>query len=93
MLEQCRELFLHAERPDLADAMAQAQRQAPLEVPADFQGPPITRMYALSLTPSQRLEALACVEAAVAADYRTSATQKRGLGGFLEAWREFARTK
>ena len=90
MLEQCVELFEQLDEPHLAGALRTALASTPLPVPDDFRGPDTVRMYCLSLSNVQRDAGLAAIERAVREGVTSSQTRSRGLGGFVEAWREFA---
>ena len=90
MLEQCVELFQQLDEPDLSLALQQVLHTQPLAMPDDHHGHPTTEMFQLRLSPSQYKAAVAAVSAAVAKGLTTSGTSSRGLGGFLEAWREYA---
>ena len=88
LLVQSAELMVAAQRCDLAKLLNEAAAGPVLEKPADFRGGPPTDLFRVELSATDVADVLAVVEAAVAADQRTSATVRRGLGGFAEAWRE-----
>ena len=90
MLEQTCEL-LEAEHADLSDALKMVLRNAePLPKPADHRGDAATEMFRIALGASAGHRICTCVTAAAAAQLETSGTRGRGLGGFVEAWREYA---
>ena len=89
LLEQTRELAVRVDSSivPLLDATLQC---APLTKPADQRVASETDMFTLAW--SQR-EVAVVVELVVSARDRgttTSATRLRGLGGFIEAWQEYA---
>lgn len=87
LLEQTRELLDHeAELADLLGALLREGR--PLPKPADHRGGPATDMFELSLPPQQVRRIRDRVLAAKCAGRVTMQTRARGLGGFVEAWRE-----
>ena len=86
MLEQTAELL----EESLCAALESAMRHAPLAKPADHKGDAGTDMFQLGLEREQVLAVHARVAAAVQAGETTSGTRSRGLGGFEEAWREYA---
>jgi len=88
MLEQSIEL-LGAE-PRLVDAIGRAFVKSPLAKPVDHHGGPPTDMFVLSLTACEAKEVASAINAAIDAGRTTRATRSRGLGGFREAWREYA---
>lgn len=89
MLEQCAELFRRSDCAELADLLTLALERSPLERPLDHKGPPATYMYHLQLSNAQRQQALRVVQRA-AEHGQTLAG--RGLGGFVEAWQEYAQS-
>lgn len=91
MLEQCLELFRAQGHAALAEALTLALATQPLERPQDFSGPASTHMFHMALPPQLRREGCTLVERAAAAGLTTSGTSQRGLGGFVEAWREYSR--
>ncbi len=90
MLEQCIDLLGQLERAELSRPLLHAVAQAPLEVPADHKGSDATRVFPLLLTPRERADILQAILDAERLGLRTPQTAKRGLGGFIEAWREYA---
>ena len=62
----------------------------PLATPADYKGHSSTAMYELQLSRTTRQRIVQCLEDAVVDGITTQATATRGLGGFVEAWREYA---
>ena len=90
MLEQCIDLMAQLERAELSRLLLEAVAQTPIEVPSDHKGPDATRVVPLLLSPGERLEILEAVIDADRRGLRTPQTARRGLGGFIEAWREYA---
>ena len=90
MLEQCRELFQQQAEEVLVEILEQALQSPPLATPDDHHGHPATEMYCLNMPPAQRAAALGAVQRALTDGLTTSATAQRGLGGFVEAWQEYA---
>ena len=88
MLEQTLELL--ADLPDLATPLRGALASAPLAKPQGHKGGAATDMFVLHLDPAAAFAIAKQVEAAVVKGMETSGTRGRGLGGFQEAWREFA---
>ena len=87
MLEQTSELV--ADEPSLrAELVRLLERATPLDKPADHRGGSATDMFRVDLT--REVVVLLCdrVESAVQVGAATSGTSGRGLGGFVEAWRE-----
>jgi hypothetical protein len=64
---------------------------ASLEKPADHRGGAPTDMFQLDLTLAEVARILAAIEEARARGVTTTATSRRGLGGFVEAWSEYHR--
>ena len=89
MLEQTSELL---DEP-LAAAVRAPLGGEPLSKPADHSGGSATDMFVLRLGVSSRLEVLRAVSEACASGATTSGTAGRGLGGFVEAWQEYASWK
>jgi len=85
MLEQTRELV----DADLALRLAAVQDASPIEKPFDHQGGAATDMFALMLSDVEVERICLTIESAIAAGVTTSATRRRGLGGFREAWTEY----
>ncbi len=90
MLEQCIDLMGQLERAELSSLLLNAAAQTPIDVPADHTGPAATRVVPLLLTPRERAEILQAIIDAERLGLRTPQTSSRGLGGFIEAWREYA---
>ena len=86
MLEQTREL-LDASHAELLDSALAAPA---LDKPPDHRGGAATDMYELALEREAVIVISARVAAAVDRGLYTSATRARGLGGFREAWMEYA---
>ncbi len=89
MLEQCIDLLGQLERAELSSLLLNAVAQTPIDVPADHKGPAATHVIPLALTPVQRADILQAVMDAERLGLRTPQTAGRGLGGFIEAWREY----
>lgn len=85
MLEQTRELV----EADLALRLAAVQDGLPVEKPADHLGGAPTDMFALTLSVLEVERICLAIESAITAGVTTSATRRRGLGGFQEAWTEY----
>ena len=90
MLDQCVDLLQRQNLPGLGQVLADAVADEPLDVPVDHKGPPATRMHRVDLPVAMRHEILAALEHASARGMNTAQTAGRGLGGFVEAWREYA---
>jgi len=88
MLRSSAELVSRLRREDLADIMTQALTGEPLAKPLDHKGPPETDMFRLNMNRAHRREVLELVKQAYA--NQTLSLGERGLGGFVEAWQEFA---
>lgn len=87
MLEQTRELVHHAGgdgRPIELALQANA-----LAKPDDHTGGAASDMFVLELTLQQTTRIAAIVDRAGVLGQATSGTGDRGLGGFVEAWREY----
>lgn len=63
--------------------------RAPIEKPDDHEGGPETDMFRMSLSLDEVRAIRQRVEEARAAGEDTSGTRGRGLGGFIETWREY----
>ncbi len=87
MLEQTLEL-LDAE---LGHRLTGSLHGVALVKPHDHSGGPATDMFPLELAPEEATAIADRVAAATAAGETTSGTRRRGLGGFEEAWQEYAR--
>ena len=88
MLEQSVELL--ADEAPLAERVAAVLRDTPLEKPADHRGGAPTDMFTLALSAAECRAIDAAVTRAVADGRTTTGTRARGLGGFREAWHEYA---
>lgn len=88
MLVQTAELIADA---GLATRLRTALTGVPVPKPAGHRGGAETDMFELELTVAEARAVLAAVEAAVHSGATTSATRRRGLGGFVEAWTEYLR--
>ena len=88
MLEQTIELI--SDEPSLARALANFLRGLPLDKPTDHRGGAAADMFevGLCIEDAQRVHSL--IHEAASIGRRTAATRSRGLGGFTEAWREYA---
>lgn len=86
LLEQTLELV---EGDDLAARLRVDMAQVPIDKPADHRGDAATDMFAMTLTLADVAALRERLERAAAAGETTSATGGRGLGGFVEAWREY----
>ncbi|MEM7100752.1 MAG: hypothetical protein AAF541_20990 [Pseudomonadota bacterium] len=89
MLDQCIELMELLDCPDLLPPLRSALLETPLETPPDYKGP--LRMHRLSMSPDQAGGLHTAVRRAVEEGVRTSQTQDRGLGGFIEVCRDYER--
>ena len=87
MLEHSSRLFASMGAHDLEQALNVERLDGPLQKPADHTGPPATDMFLLELPVDDRLAALQLIKRAV--DEGCTA-DGRNLGGFVEAWREYA---
>ena len=90
MLEQCVNLLDQLDRPDLGNHLQTALADEPLETPPDHKGHVATQVFRVALDLDLRAEMLASIERAHALGITTPQTEQRGLGGFVEAWREYA---
>ena len=88
MIEQSVEL-LRARRVE-CDALSSTLDGIALAKPVDHSGGGATDMFELALSAREAEVFAAAIAAAVADGDRTSGTRERGLGGFLEAWQEYA---
>ena len=73
----------------VADALEGVLGTLPLEKPDDHRGGPATDMFVLELEAGTRRAVVDLVVRAREAGAATEATSDRGLGGFVEAWREY----
>ncbi len=91
MLEQCADLFEQMGKQRLATSLrANIEGKDPLVTPGGFKPRREVQMYQLHWSAADRKEGLAVIVAAVEQRRSTSATAQRGLGGFVQAWQEFA---
>ncbi len=90
MLEQTRELAVSRQSPE-AQRLAQAVLQTPLAKPVDHTGKSSTDMIVLAWSYDDVNAIVELVKLATIEDRTSAATQGRGLGGFVEAWQEYAR--
>ena len=90
MLEQCIDLFEQLERNDLSALLRHAVEGEPLATPADHKGPAATQVLRVELDVRVRAEMLSAIADAHQRGLTTPHTVKRGLGGFVEAWQEYA---
>jgi hypothetical protein len=86
LLEQTLELVVGE---GIAAALRRALDSPALIKPVDHRGGAATDMCVLDLSRGQCEEVLQQVQAARDAGAVTSTTTERGLGGFVEAWREY----
>ena len=73
----------------VAARLRQTLSRQPLAKPLDHRGGVETDMFRVRLSLAEARVVLAAVEAAVVRGAATSGTRGRGLGGFVEAWREY----
>ena len=96
LLEQTCEL-LDADDSKLSDVLRSLHRVLqsgePLAKPADHKGGVATDMFRIELGAAEIHRICDCVAVAAAAQRETRGTRGRGLGGFVEAWREYAAAK
>lgn len=88
MLEQTIELL--ADDPRLASVLADVFRGPPLDKPTDHRGGAVTDMFEVVLPIDDAQTIHSRIHDAVSIGHTTAATQVRGLGGFTEAWRDYA---
>lgn len=86
LLEQTLELV---EDDDLAARLRGATAQDPLPKPSDHAGDADTDMFQVDLTLPEVRRVRERVQRAAEQGDSTSGTRQRGLGGFVETWREF----
>src|SRR5262245_12419253 len=89
MLEQTIELL--ESEPTLASLVASSLDATALQKPIDHRGGVQTDMFEVSLSGQDARTVVRVIDAAVTAGRATRATRGRGLGGFREAWLEYAR--
>ena len=90
MLEESKQLFDAAGANDIAQQLADALGKPPLPLPDGHNGSPLAQMFVLDMPSGQRARAADLMAHLVARKVRTARTAERGLGGFAEAWQEFA---
>jgi len=90
MLNQCIELLGLLGREDLSLGLCEALKSTPLEQPEDHRGGAAVQMFRLQMPADIRQSILAAMQSAVLLELTTTATDGRGLAGFVEAWREYA---
>jgi hypothetical protein len=88
LLEQTLELL---DAPALAQRLREGMSSGPLPKPDDHEGGSETDMFQMSLSLPEVRAVSQRVEDAMAAGVTTSGTRERGLGGFVETWREYQR--
>ena len=86
LLEQTLELVA---TPGLAARVRAPMHPGPLPKPPDHQGGRETDMFRMSLTLDEVRLLRQRVEDAAGGGASTSGTRDRGLGGFVETWREY----
>ena len=90
MLEQCCHLLAQLDEPSLKLVLEQGSNGEPLLTPQDHVGTAATQMFRLQLSMDNRQRLLAAIQAANECELTTPQTQTRGLGGFVQAWQEYA---
>ena len=88
LLEQTLELV---GEPALAKRLRDHLQAGPLPKPDDHEGGSETDMFQMSLILSEVQALHQRVAQAAAAGSTTSGTRDRGLGGFVETWRDYER--
>lgn len=88
MLEQSIELL--RTEPRLAVALGRVLADSAIEKPLDHRGGWQTDMFVVALSVCDANDVVSVMSRAIAEGQTTVATRARGLGGFLEAWREYA---
>lgn len=88
MLEQT--IALAQARGLCCEQLQQTLAGRALEKPGDHIGGSATDMFTLDLAPVDARRIVDLIALASACGDSTPATRHRGLGGFLEAWREYA---
>jgi hypothetical protein len=91
LLEQTCELLDDSELKDVLHSVLRSGE--PLAKPADHKGGVATDMFRIELGAAETHRICNCVAVAAAAQRETRGTRGRGLGGFVEAWREYAAGK
>ena len=87
MLEQTIDLVGNS---PVAACLSSVLDDSPLAKPAGHRGGEATDMFVLELDSAEIRTVLALVSAGVARGETTPGTRTRGLGGFTQAWREYA---
>jgi len=90
MLEQSIDLLGQLDELALQQLLRGALQGTPLRTPTDHTGHAATQMFRLCVPSAQRQEILRAIRAASERGMTTQDTAHRGLGGFVEAWREYA---
>ena len=93
MLEQTRELLERAEANELASKIGSSLGGPPLPKPRDHKAGRATDMFELELEHPDARAVLRWMRHAIEQDWRSAGTRTRGLGGFAEAWLEYATWK
>ena len=88
LLEQTAELLTD---DGLAKRLEGVLATTPIEKPEGHRGPPASDMFVLDLDVDDVAAVATELQRALAAGRTTSATEVRGLGGFLAAWLEIER--
>jgi len=88
MLEQSIELL--QTEPRLAVALGRVLADSAIEKPNDHRGDGKTDMFFVTLSVGEANDVVSAMRTAIEGGRTTVATRARGLGGFLEAWREYA---
>lgn len=84
------DLLSQLQEAGLADALGKALSGPALATPADHQGGQAAQMYVLRLPLDERRDICRAIEQACSLGLSTAQTKSRGLGGFVEAWQEYA---
>ena len=90
MLSQCAEIFDQVAATELTNEIRSALTQSAIPAPDDFKGGSKAQMFRLQLSMSECCAAVAAVRTAQRLNLTSHDTQARGLGGFEEAWLEYA---
>jgi len=88
MLEQTIELL--ESEPELAATLARTLEGTEIEKPSDHLGGAQTDMFEVTLSPGDARTLVRVIEESVRHGRTTASTRARGLGGFREAWQEYA---
>lgn len=89
LLEQTQELAGQADS-SIVPLLEATLQGTPLPKPLDQKEARATDMFTLTWSPRQVAVVVELVSSARARGTTTSATRLRGLGGFVEAWQEYA---